>query len=239
MNRPYIFCHMMTSIDGKIMGKYMDTPASEAASDVFYRLAFGDAPYYQHQGWLSGRITTDDNFTHYRKPELDQNDSIVPEGDYLANTHLTMYYVSIDPSGKLGWQSNELQYRETKAHIIEVITDKATNTYKAFLRKLGISYIIVGTDKLDYALLLQKLKDLFSIKTLMLGGGGVLNWSFIQAGMCDELSMVIAPVADGSSSTPALFETKNGFTTDNAVSFQLEKIEIMEGDSVWLRYKVK
>lgn len=26
MNRPYIFCHMMTSLDGKIMGKYMSTP---------------------------------------------------------------------------------------------------------------------------------------------------------------------------------------------------------------------
>lgn len=26
MERPYIFCHMMTSVDGKIMGNYMDTP---------------------------------------------------------------------------------------------------------------------------------------------------------------------------------------------------------------------
>lgn len=26
MNRPYIFCHMMTSLGGKIMGGYMDTP---------------------------------------------------------------------------------------------------------------------------------------------------------------------------------------------------------------------
>ena len=25
MNRPYIFCHMMTSLDGKIIGDYMDT----------------------------------------------------------------------------------------------------------------------------------------------------------------------------------------------------------------------
>ena len=30
MNRPYIFCHMMTSLDGKIMGKYMETPVSFA-----------------------------------------------------------------------------------------------------------------------------------------------------------------------------------------------------------------
>lgn len=33
MNRPYIFCHMMTSLDGKIMGKYMETPEGAAAAD--------------------------------------------------------------------------------------------------------------------------------------------------------------------------------------------------------------
>ena len=38
----------------------------------------------------------------------------------------------------------------------------------------------------------------------MLGGGGVLNWSFIQAGMCDELSVVVAASADCASDTPAL-----------------------------------
>lgn len=42
-------------------------------------------------------------------------------------------------------------------------------------------------------LLLQKLSDLFQMDLIMLGGGGVLNWSFIQAGLCDEVSVVIAP----------------------------------------------
>ena len=70
MDRPYIFCHMFVSLDGKIMGNYMDLPACEAASDLFYDIAFGPEPVYRHQGWLSGRVTTDDNFTHYRTPDL-------------------------------------------------------------------------------------------------------------------------------------------------------------------------
>lgn len=56
MNRPYIFCHMMTSLDGKIMGNYMETPEGAVAGDVFYNISFGKNPYYKHQGWLSGRI---------------------------------------------------------------------------------------------------------------------------------------------------------------------------------------
>lgn len=238
MNRPYIFCHMMTSLDGKIMGKYMETPEGSAAGDVFYNISFGKNPYYKHQGWLSGRVTTDDNFTFYEKPELDENAPTVPEGDFVAKK-TDMYYVSVDPSGKLGWKHPDLTYVDTTAHVLEVLTEKAGNAYKAFLRKMGISYIIAGKDSLDYALAMEKLKELFGIETLMLGGGGVLNWSFIQAGMCDEVSVVVAAAADGSSDTPALFATKGGFASEVPVSFELQSAEVKDGGNVWLRYLVK
>ena len=239
MNRPYIFCHMMTSLDGKIMGDYMETPEGEAAGNVFYDIAFGKDPYYHHQGWLSGRITTDDNFTFYEKPALDENAAPVPEGDFIRKADVPMYYVSVDPSGKLGWKSSVLHYVDTTAHVIEILTEKASNSYKAFLRKLGISYIIAGQEELDYSLAMEKLYTLFDIHTLMLGGGGILNWSFIQAGMCDEISVVIAASADGASDTPALFSTRNGFGTNKAKGFILENAEVKDGGSVWLRYKTK
>ena len=238
MNRPYIFCHMMTSLDGKIMGNYMDTPEGSAAGKVFYNIAFGKEPYYRHQGWLSGRITTDDNFTFYEKPKLDEAAAEVPEGDFVAKK-TDMYYVSIDPSGRLGWKSSTLIYSETKAHVLEVLTEKAGNAYKAFLRKLGISYIIAGTDNLDYALAMRKLKELFGIETLMLGGGAALNWSFIQAGMCDEVSVVIAAAADGSPTTQTLFMARKDLSDETPVRFDLQSAEVKDGGSVWLRYQVR
>lgn len=237
MNRPYIFCHMTTSLDGKIMGNYMDTPEGSAAGEVFYNIAFGKEPYYRHQGWLSGRITTDDNFTFYEKPKLDEAAAEVPEGDFVAKK-TDMYYVSVDPSGRLGWKSSTLIYSETKAHVLEVLTEKAGNAYKAFLRKLGISYIIAGTDNLDYALAMRKLKELFGIETLMLGGGAALNWSFIQAGMCDEVSVVIAAAADGSPTTQTLFMARKDLSDETPVRFDLQSAEVRDGGSVWLRYQV-
>lgn len=238
MNRPYIFCHMMTSLDGKIMGNYMETPEGAAAGDVFYTISFGKNPYYKHQGWLSGRITTDDNFTFYEKPELNEEAPKVPEGDYIAKK-TDMYYVSIDPSGRLGWKSSTLTYIDTTAHVIEVLTEKVSNAYKDFLRRLGISYIIAGGDSLDYELALKKLKEQFGIETLMLGGGAALNWSFIQAGMCDEVSVVIAAVADGSANTQTLFMAREGLSDDMPVGFTLQEAKVMDGDSLWLRYLVK
>lgn len=221
------------------MGAYMDTPACAAASDAFYNIAFGAKPYYRHQGWLSGRVTTDDNFTFYKKPALDETAPLVPEGDFVADAHAGMYYVSVDPSGKLGWENNQLTYVDTTAHVLEVLTGQASNAYKAFLRKLQISYIIAGEDRLDYRVLMEKLYRLFHIETLMLGGGGVLNWSFLQAGFCDEVSIVLAPAADGSNETPALFAVRDGLSADVPMSFQLQQAEVLEGSVVWLRYTVK
>lgn len=45
MNRPFVFCHMVTSLDGKIIGNFMGTDEGSAAGKVFYGLAFGDDPY--------------------------------------------------------------------------------------------------------------------------------------------------------------------------------------------------
>ena len=238
MNRPYIFCHMMTSLDGKIMGNYMDTPEGAAAGDVFYNISFGKDPYYKHQGWLSGRVTTDDNFTFYEKPALDEHAPAVPDGDFVSE-RAGMYYVSVDPSGRLGWKDRTLRYEDTTAHVIEVLTGKASNAYKAFLRRLGISYIVAGEDALDYGLALAKLRELFGIETLMLGGGAALNWSFIQAGMCDEVSVVIAAAADGSPATQTLFMAREGLSGDTPVGFDLQEARVMDGGSVWLRYLVK
>lgn len=237
MDRPYLFCHMLTSLDGKIMGNYMDLPACEPAGELFYDIAFGDEPFYRHQGWLSGRVTTDDNFTHYRTPDLDPAAPPVPPGDFIAGK-APMYYVSVDPRGVLGWQENTVTYETTTAQVIEVLTGQASNAYKAFLRQKGISYLLAGEDKLDYALLLEKLKGLFGIQVLMLGGGGVLNWSFLQAGLCDEVSIVVAPAADGNPTTQSLFLAKEGLSTDKPISFTLLGAQAAEGNALWLRYRV-
>lgn len=43
-----------------------------------------------------------------------------------------MYYVSVDPSGRFGWKDKALTYVDTTAHVIEVLTEKVGNAYKAF-----------------------------------------------------------------------------------------------------------
>jgi riboflavin biosynthesis pyrimidine reductase len=53
--------------------------------------------------------------------------------------------------------------------------------------------------------------------------------------LIDELSILIAPVADGSIGTPTLFDARAG--KGLARKLRLISISRIKGDLVWLRYK--
>lgn len=238
MQRPTIFCHMTMSLNGKIVGKYHQAKNAGDAGELFYHAAFEPGGAFDpNEGWLSGRKTTDDNFTFYRKPDLDKTAARVPDGDFIVPNTNPKYYFSIDPHGRLGWESNQLHYNDTTATVVEVLTNQASNAYKAFLRQKQISYVIAGDTVLDAPLAISKLTKAFNLHRIMLGGGGVLNWSFIKQGLCDEVSIVLIPGVDGDSQTPALFQPLPTDDPDKLVNFTLKSATPV-GDTVWLRYSI-
>lgn len=236
MIKPYIIIHTHTSIDGKINS--MPLPEFQSASQQYQELAlYPDKQIFDIQGYVNGRITTDDNTTHYHKPELNEQADLVPEGDFIAEPNASMYYVSIDPSGKLGWKQNYVDYGNRKSHVIEVLTEKASNAYKDFLRRFNISYIIAGREALDYEILLHKLATVFNMKKVMIGGGGTLNWAFLQNGYVDEVSIVMAPIADGNPAMQSLFMAREPLSVVQPTSFTLIEVKELKDSTVWLRYK--
>jgi len=237
LKKPYVIIHTHTSLDGKINA--MDLPEFRSASRQYQELALDpDKQVFNIQGYLNGRITTDDNTTHYRKPELNEEAALVPEGDFIAKDDASMYYISIDPSGKLGWQQNFVSYGNRDSHVIEVLTEQASEAYKDFLRQLNISYIIAGEETLDQALVLHKLASLFGMERVMIGGGGTLNWAYLQNGLVDEVSIVKAPIADGDPDMQTLFMAKKPLSIIQPISFSLIEVRQLEESTVWLRYKV-
>ncbi|MCS0457471.1 MULTISPECIES: dihydrofolate reductase family protein [Rhizobium] len=67
----------------------------------------------------------------------------------------------------------------------------------------------------------------------MLEGGGGINGSFLSAGLIDEISLLILPVADGSLNVPTTFDRPTG----PATRLSLISVEQLEGDVVYLRYR--
>ena len=117
--------------------------------------------------------------------------------------------------GEIGWESGTFNIRGRDSHVIELLTEATPDAYKAYLREKGVSYVIAGREELDCQIAMEKLYSLFHIKKLLLCGGGIADWSFLRAGMVDELSLLLAPVTDGEQGKRLAFRLsarKHGVT---------------------------
>ncbi len=235
MNKPYVVCHMLTSLDGKIDGEFMTAPQCMPAL-----LAYGNLrAFYECTATLYGTVTMAGSYSDGLVSDLPVSDIIYPKEDYIAVKDAANYIVSIDPKGTLGWQGNYIEKKNRpKAHVIQVLTGAVSNDYLAYLRKFDISYLFTGKKQLDCASILEKLYSLFSIKRLMIAGGGLMNWSFVQEDLVDELSLVIAPVADGNTTAVSIFEKADFHSARAPATFHLSEVTKLDGDSLWLRYTV-
>ena len=234
MKRPYVICHILSSLDGKINGPFMGTETVAGLSREYGALRSqmkGDA-------WLYGTATTKE-FTGFARPVLDERNQ-VPQGDFVADDRAEMYYISLDTEGEIGWKSGTFNNKgRGEAHVIEILTEKTPAPYKAYLRKRGVSYILAGKEELDYRLAMEKLYELFHIEKVLICGGGMVNWSFLQAGMVDELSLVLAPVTDAGKGSAALFSPVPTLEGGSPVEFTLEKAERIGENGLHLKYLAK
>jgi riboflavin biosynthesis pyrimidine reductase len=71
----------------------------------------------------------------------------------------------------------------------------------------------------------------------MLEGGGRINGGMLRAGLIDEVSLLVAPVADGRVGTPALFGVVGDEVTPRRLV--LDTVERRADDVLWLRYHVE
>jgi riboflavin biosynthesis pyrimidine reductase len=96
----------------------------------------------------------------------------------------------------------------------------------------------LGKEELDLQVVVEKLYRLFDIQVLRIDGGGHVNGSFLKAGLIDEFSLVLAPIADGTIGSPSVFEVEAGYENRKATKFKLESVERIYDDFLWIRYKV-
>lgn len=233
MNKPYVVCHMLTSLDGKIDGAFMATLECAPALAAYSNLR----EFYECQATLYGTVTMAGSYSDGLAGKLPVSEITYPKEDYIAVLDAAHYIVSVDPKGTLGWKFNYIEKKNRpKAHVIEVLTEVVSNDYLAYLHKFDISYIFAGKEQLDCGLLLEKIHGLFTIDRLMIAGGGFMNWSFLHDDLIDELSIVIAPVADGNNTSVSIFEKSEFLPERIPAAFSLQEAQKLEGDCLWLRY---
>lgn len=107
----------------------------------------------------------------------------------------------------------------------------------AHLRHADVSYVFAGKGSLDLPLAVQKLKEKFGIEKMLLSGGGIVDWAFLQAGLIDEISLVIPPVIDGGAGLASAFDDSVFAENHSSKTLSLIDVQRLDGDCIWLRYQ--
>lgn len=228
--KPYVICHMVTSVDGKILGdRWGKLPGGTTTSELFE----STAESFGIPSWLVGTITMRE-FMGKDAP-LERTRERIPREDHLAQPKTKRFAIGADAKGVLRFQSGYVD----EEHVVLLVTERVSNAYLAHLQKAGVSYLFCGRDEVDLPTALDKIRRKLGLRKLMLQGGGTFNGAMLQAGLIDELSQIIVPIADGGGpEITGVFDAPGEPPSKAAATLQLESQEQLPGGAIWLKYRV-
>jgi len=98
-----------------------------------------------------------------------------------------------------------------------------------------VEIIITGKKSVDIKSLLKKLLDK-KIETILVEGGGSINWEFIKNNLFDELIVTVSPFLIGGTNAVSLVQGKGFEEISKSPKLQLESIKRLKNHLV-LNYK--
>ena len=189
MKKPYIVCHMMTSLDGRID---CAMTAQLPGVDDYYR-ALGAL---QVPTTVSGRVT--------------------------ADTH-----------GKLLWPDAG----EPEKPLLILTSERVPREYLSYLDGRNISWIAAGKERIDLARAAEILGAEFGVERMAVVGGSAINTSFLDAGLLDEVSILVGAGIDGRGGMPAVFD---GLPMARPmIPLRLTDVQRFDSGAVWLQYSIQ
>jgi len=235
LKRPKIICHMVSSIDGRLLVDRWSAPASGVKAGTLLQHYEEIGEKFPAEGWIVGRRTMQEiveGVTRNAKAA-----GVHWRETYVGNRKGRHIAVAIDPHGKLHYGKDHVG----EDHIVAVLGEQVSDGYLAELRQDGVSYLFAGSDGHDLHRAMEILGATFNIETLLLEGGGRINGAFLKAGLIDEISLLVYPGIDGLSGVPSIFDFAGTKDEKPATGQSLRHTatETLEGGVVWIRYKVE
>jgi riboflavin biosynthesis pyrimidine reductase len=227
--KPFVICHMCTTIDGKILGeRWGKLPGGTDSSKLFESTANS----FGIKAWLVGTTTMREfSDRHFALPTANQE---IERVDYVADPKAKRFGIGTDAKGVLRYRRGDVN----GDHVVLLVSEQVSNDYLAHLRAAGVSYLFCGVDQVEPKKALRKLGQAFGIRKLLLEGGGTLNGVWLKAGLIDEISQVIVPVVDGGMGIAGFFDIPGPAPRKAAARLRHIKQTKLPGGIQWHRYRV-
>jgi len=183
-SRPYVILSAAISIDGKIATKTGDSKLSSKQDSIrLHKL----------------RSTVD--------AILVGKNTVAIDDPLLTVRHTkgkNPIRIVLDSKGTLSDKSKILQ-TSNKIKTIIVVSKQITKSNNNKLSKFPVELIVTGESSVNIKSLLRKLSAK-KIKTILVEGGGTINWEFIKQNIFDELIVTLSPILIGGNNAISFVE---------------------------------
>ncbi len=224
MKKPYIVCHMMTSVDGRI--DCAMTEQLPGVQEYYQTLDALDAP-----SRVSGRVTAQLELAH---PGAFHSETATPLGReaFSKAADAAGYEIVTDTRGTLLWDGTA----DSERPLLLLTSERVSREYLAYLDENRISWIACGREHIDLCRACELLATEFGVERMAVVGGGHVNAGFLSAGLLDEVSILIGAGIDGRGGISAVFD---GLPMERGVTpLRLTGVRQYGSGAVWLRYMV-
>ena len=229
---PKVTCHIMSSVDGRLLPSRWTLPYDSADSSELFKEYAAIGKSLNTDAWMFGKATTKEAFPckFIKEDHAPECKPLVFKGKRTSQR----LFITIDPEADILFTSDKFRGDD----ILTILGKNASPDYRSLLEERNISYI-VQEDPKDLKSALTALHDEFGISSISLQGGGIIDGEMLAKGLINELSLVIYPGIDGLSSSPSIFEYigDNNELPASGQSLQLLSAEQRNYGIVWLRYK--
>lgn len=224
MKKPFIVCHMMTSIDGRIDCEM--TGQLKGVEDYKATLKALGTPTT-----LSGRVTAELEIALPGKFEAKKYRALGME-KFSKKSNSTGYEIIVDTHGVLLWSDSA----EMEKPYLIITSEQVATEYLAYLDARNISWIACGKEEIDLQRATEILAKEFYVQRMAVVGGPAINTTFLEAGLLDEISLLIGAGIDGRNGFPTVFD---GLPKEHKViDLTIKNVEQFESGAVLLSYHV-
>jgi len=131
--------------------------------------------------------------------------------------------IILDSKGTISKNSKIIKTSNNVPTII-AISKKISKINLLKLEKLPIEIITAGENSVNLKLLMKKLSSK-KIKTILVEGGGTVNWEFIKNDLFNELIVTLSPFLIGGNEAISFVEGKGFSKISNSPNLKLRSIK--------------
>jgi len=223
----------MSSVDGRLLTDRWTLPFNGKSKNELLGIYASLGRKLDTDAWMFGKRTLTEGYFPKKFNTATASPSPHPE-TFVSRRSSRRLFIVADPDADILYESSNVRGDD----IVAILPETTPAAYLKHLREQGISYIFAGKEGNDLKFALRTLHEVFGVKSLSLQGGGIMDGAFLQAGLIDELSLVIYPGIDGAASTPSIFEyIGNDPLPAQGQSLELLSAETVQDGVIWLRYK--